>query len=352
MNGEPKLVSIYMGPEKEINVFIQGFRAIKSADEFDERVSQILRARPRGRVYLLFFKQNSWSIPRLRKFGWGSFYYTAVRPLPSPIFVSAATGVALRIAVEIAENIGEYIQHEKIFETIGENLPNILRKIPNIKRYPLNLIGHSLGARMIHFALAANDWSAFKLKDCILLGSAADAHDEDWPVCAEEISGKIYNIWSPKDGWLRAANMITFRQRAGRHGILSKHPRIVNKRFRTFGHNDYWPNLEYVLSRAWPNFRQSSNASMAIDSSSCPYCDEDLDIQESGIYECPSCHLDFEVSNGARYTIDNTVPCGWCDIGYYSFTGKNPPNPGDYFTCPSCHKDTWIVESRNHDECA
>ena len=60
-----KLTKIYEGTEKEINIFIHGFHAINSLEGFYKLSNRILKAKPRGSVYLLFWKSGEWSAPRI-----------------------------------------------------------------------------------------------------------------------------------------------------------------------------------------------------------------------------------------------------------------------------------------------
>jgi len=128
---EAKLVKIYHGPEKEINIFIHGFRAINSLDGFYKLTRRILLAKPRGRVYLLFWKSGEWSVPQV------------------------IGAIVTLFSYEVAEY--KHFQHQA--ELIGKNIKQHIGKIPDAKNIKLNFIGHSLGVRVICYALAFNQWS-------------------------------------------------------------------------------------------------------------------------------------------------------------------------------------------------
>jgi hypothetical protein len=179
---------------------------------------------------------------------------------------------------------------------LGRTLKTHIAKIPHAREYPINLIGHSLGARVIHWALYANDWSDYRLKDCVLLGGAADGDDNDWPDCVREISGKIYNAYSRSD---HALALKLFERTCGRFGINWTHSRIVNRMY-SLGHCEYWENLEYVLTHLWKGFRQTKTSLLACPECEgsgkalCEECDDRCkteceDCDGTGTYDCDEC---------------------------------------------------------------
>jgi hypothetical protein len=281
------LIPLHIGPEKEINVFVHGFGYVGRRDQLETLTTKILSARPAGRVYLLFWYPGNWKTPR---------------------WVLAAGRLALRgggpISLPVAL-VGELPSRANLFkyweskaEDLGRNLKRHLSKIPHARRYPINLIGHSLGARVIHWALAANDWSDYKLQDCVLLGGAANAEDEDWPDCLDEITGKIHVAYSDQDRWLQLKPDLEYS--IGRHGILWRHPRIINRKYK-LGHLDYWNKLEYILERLWKGFHQAEKPLLA-----CPEC------EGTGMVTCEECDDDYEVPcEGCD--ADGTLDCGDCD---------------------------------------
>lgn len=298
---EANLTPLHIGSEKQINIFIHGYGAVRTQEEFDELAGAILSAQPAGRVYLMFWKSGSWALP-----AWTLAVARGVRAVNrASVVVATATEVVLRTA------------HFKLFESkaerLGERFLMHLSKIPHARDYPINLIGHSLGARVIHYALATNDWSNYRVRDVILLGGAADAQDEDWPECAKKIKGKIYNAWSPFDGWLFIKPDL--RRAVGRHGILWSHPKIVNRRYE-LGHTQYWDNLEYLLSRLWPRFRQAKKPLINLPKDAdCPYCGKVVEVfppWDDSRVECGVCGLDFEFNGKTVYMIENDIECPEC----------------------------------------
>ena len=63
------------------------------------------------------------------------------------------------------------------------------------------LMGHSLGARVIHSLLSALSTTDHKyIRDVFLLGGAVDGTQADtWGEIAQAVDGNIYNIYSERD---------------------------------------------------------------------------------------------------------------------------------------------------------
>ena len=227
---EAKLIKIYEGPEKEINIFIHGFRAINSLEGFYILARRILAAKPRGRAYILFWKSGEWSVPGIL----GAFL---------TLFSS-----------EFAE--AKHFQHQA--EWVGKRIKQHIGKIPNAKNVKMNFIGHSFGVRVISHALAYNDWSDYRIRNCILMGGEAENDPELWLRCVRQITGDIYNIYSSSDNALKYLS----KGSVGVNPIRLNHTlqrKIINRNYYSLGHCDYWENLTYILKRMEPGYRPSKN---------------------------------------------------------------------------------------------
>lgn len=87
----------------------------------------------------------------------------------------------------------------------GIVLADLMARTPG-KKYIL--VGHSLGCRVIYYALEALSTRSDSplIKDVILLGGAVGADDEaGWSRAVQAVSGKIYNCFSDNDHVLKAA---------------------------------------------------------------------------------------------------------------------------------------------------
>ncbi len=190
--------------------------------------------------------------------------------------------------------------------------------------------------------MGTNDWSKYRVRDVVLLGGAADADDEDWPECAKRIRGKIYCAWSPADRVLRG--IPDLRRPVGRHGISGSHPKIVNRRYQ-LGHGEYWDNLEYLLSRLWPRFRQAAHDLVATMADvECPYCGEDLQLEppwDDTPHSCGNCGLDFEFDGKATYYIHNDIECPECGQ-----VESRCPEADYIYYCGACETPVWEYGDR------
>jgi hypothetical protein len=226
---EAKLIKIYEGPEKEINIFVHGFRTINSLEGFYKLARRILAAKPRGRAYLLFWKSGKWSLP----------------------------GVVGAFLTLFTSEVAQFKHYQHQAEVVGKYIKQHIGKIPEAKNVKINFIGHSFGARVICFALAFNDWSDYRIRNCILLGGEVENDPALWLKCVKQVNGKIYNIFSKNDEEMK---LLTIKDKVGTSPIRINHPlqrKIENRDYYTFGHHDYWKNLNYIFRQLEPGYKRS-----------------------------------------------------------------------------------------------
>ncbi|MBU0508058.1 DUF726 domain-containing protein [bacterium] len=324
--GQSKLIPISWGPEREINLFIPGLETLDDREKLDSLVHRILRVRPRGKVYLLFWRVYSalgsaLTVPQYAQPG---------KRRKQPQFLPCVE-FDVPTLVHVIGKGSLYSSARSYAEELGWSLKQRLSREPIFKRLPINLIGYSLGARVIHYALAVSTWDEFRIQDCIMLAGATltDPDDEalDWNVSASEIHGRIYNGYSTQDSvlpWI-ASDAI------GNSAIRARNPKIVNHNFRSFDHGDYWDNLESVLSELWPRFRQSKNALVIKRREiECPHCKTTLFVGNDGDYVCQACKLPFELREGyLHYLPRYDVECPHCHL-------KLSPLPDGEYVCERC----------------
>lgn len=121
------------------------------------------------------------------------------------------------------------------------------------------LIGHSLGARVIFYALQAlaTRTGRKNIAHAILLGGAVGRARRHWELATEAVSGKIINCFSQRDDVLKCLYKFgtAFSSKpVGRGPIQSSTLGIVNVNVTDLvsGHTDYKPALAKVLSRVIP----------------------------------------------------------------------------------------------------
>ncbi len=97
---------------------------------------------------------------------------------------------------------------------------------------PFTLIAHSLGCRVIYYALELLKYHPhIKVKDIILLGGAVGNETKDWEEIAQCIQGKIYNCHSDNDDTLHKlynAATLKLSRPIGYYPIQSDHSNIIN----------------------------------------------------------------------------------------------------------------------------
>jgi pimeloyl-ACP methyl ester carboxylesterase len=134
----------------------------------------------------------------------------------------------------------------------GIVLADLISRTPR-KRYIL--VGHSLGCRVIYYALEALSTRAARplVKDVVLLGGAVGADDEaGWSRAVDAIYGKIYNCFSSRDGVLTAAYQganAFLSEPIGLRPISYSSPKIENWDCSEFidKHMEWKPKLDEVL---------------------------------------------------------------------------------------------------------
>ncbi len=277
-----------------VHVFIHGI-ANGSPEAYNALVDQIWAARPAGRVYLFHWDSGGDPLQAILRYG------------------------------GISENA----------EYLGRRLIQHVAKAKGVGKYPLSLYGHSMGGRILHWALAHNDWERYRIRNVVLMGAAASAHDDDWDECASEISGLLVNVWSRIDRVLPLDPTEIF---AGQTPLLGRHARIANLEFQG-GHLDYWPNLEFVLQSALgDDFPQFS----AMHQADCPYCGMEWEM-ELGEQICShrngGCGLWFELRYDGPYIIENVVRCTTRACGSHVVLFVDDPNAE--YECRNCDGSVW-----------
>lgn len=142
--------------------------------------------------------------------------------------------------------------HQTKAEILGEHI--LLQEIKSFFKLEdfsdtkINLIGHSLGCRMILTALQKNKELAQKLKiENVILLAGATSKDIDWWEIISAINGNIYNFYSDNDLVLIAKP--DSEKSVGRYPITdTKAPLHRIKNFQTKTHHwSYWEDLENLL---------------------------------------------------------------------------------------------------------
>lgn len=350
-----QLIKVIDGPEQEINVFVHGLGAVSSQEALDALCTQILLARPAGKVYLLCWSSGSFKPKPIHLvvsngktiYKWARH---GIKIVPQALF--------FQLLGELALFIGKWKIIKKRAEKLGDSkLHRHLAGVKNSGAWPVNLIGHSLGARAIHWFLDSDCSSRANLNDVVFMGGAAKLNEQSWEHCCESLNGSLFNIYSKVDVPLRSPVDEKF---VGRYPIVGS--RKFRNRKTNYGHLQYWPDLESVLTQYWDGFNQSEYPLATV----CPYgCSDDVILLDGPqIQNCPSCAGPILIERTGAYCADEALrlsscPCGKsspialplgggadcleCGYGFErSLSGRIKYLPID-FKCESCGE---LLESR------
>lgn len=145
-------------------------------------------------------------------------------------------------------------------EVVGKTLlaeldAYLVHRLPYVER--VNLIGHSLGGRVIVTTLRElikqRDYDNLKIDNVILMGAAVDVTTMEAEAFVRRIEGDVYNAYSRNDDVLKLNVDENSIGRRDVKGLVSVE--MFHDSGKGFGHLDYWPNLGKVLknSGAWQN---------------------------------------------------------------------------------------------------
>lgn len=140
-------------------------------------------------------------------------------------------------------------------ERAGVLLAQAILRTPG---WRFTLAGHSLGARVIHFALKELAGKGRKrIENVYLLGGAVGGGQKDdpcWTKAASAVKGRIFNCYSAQDDVLRHAYQganAMLSQPAGYAGIHLEHERIFHFDCTALvtGHLDWKPRFAEILAQ-------------------------------------------------------------------------------------------------------
>lgn len=234
-------------PSERVNVFIHGYRSMGSPRAVDAARHRVRRAGVGGECYLLRWMSGSWADSTRFASLRAAYRASRVPRLLSPWSLLADAGV-----VGAHEAI-QFKLMERRAERVGRTLPAAILRVAGGR--PVNLIGHSLGARVVHYCLASGDADALRLNDVVLLAGAADLDSVNWPECVARLEGKLYNAYSPRDRILRMTPDL--RRRVGSRPLptleVAGERRVFNYETRGVSHVQHWTLLGDVLPQVWPD---------------------------------------------------------------------------------------------------
>ncbi|TFY90655.1 DUF726 domain-containing protein [Pseudomonas nabeulensis] len=158
--------------------------------------------------------------------------------------------------VGVGKAIAYFLDHYKSVEARVDEVAKSL--LPELATYlhgeslqvrRINLIGHSLGARILVKSVLANPETAreLPLNNLLLMGGAI-CTSSPWDAVAAPLKGRVINCHSSKD-WALAIKPDTERC-IGRYAIPitpALKAKVTNVHLATFDHAAYWPQLQTVV---------------------------------------------------------------------------------------------------------
>lgn len=239
-------------------MFVHGYRSAVSAADIAEARSRVARAGVVGDNYLLRWRSGRWADSATAAGLRAAYRVGRVRYALSPWSLLVDAGVIG------AHEALQFKRTERRAELVGQRMPPLLADVAQGR--PVNLVGHSLGARVVHHALGRGDLSGVTVGDVVLLAGAADLESPDWPECAKRVSGHIINVYSRKDRVLRITP--DMRRRVGLRPLpsirVNGEEKVVNHLCEGYGHVQYWTRLPELLPSVWPaGFAPESSSGVA-----------------------------------------------------------------------------------------
>ena len=220
----------------EANIFIHGYSA---GHDLEDRQTLIRSIPPElhDQLNILAF--------------WPSSHFLRISSTTKKlIFAASRIHIIASAAALAADRVAHFALIRARAEEMGSVLFNqleeyLLRHHPQVTR--VNLIGHSLGGRVVVTALKNRSLSKPQehpqIGDVLLMAAAAEASSAEAAAMLNWIEGRLINAYSKDDNVLRLnADEVCL----GRNEIMF----FENVHMQGFGHSDYWPKLRDVMKKA------------------------------------------------------------------------------------------------------
>lgn len=213
-----------------VNVFVHGYMAVARKKDEIALNSQISKYDGPGDCYVAV-----WNSGKLRDY-LGEF--SAIALLTSRF--------SLFVVKNIYSAINHYLECKRMADAAGKSLQGeIVNKLgAGLCGKSVNLIGHSLGGRVVLTSLISSDVCVeLEVADVLAMGAAIEISVHDVSVITNRISGRFYNLYSESDKVLVLEPSL--EKCAGRRKIPHQSVRNIEL---DIGHTEYWPNLRRVTS--------------------------------------------------------------------------------------------------------
>ncbi|CRM49368.1 MULTISPECIES: DUF726 domain-containing protein [Pseudomonas] len=256
-----------------LNLYVHGYSAFFNQQQLGHFKQQL--AGIEGSTNLMLF----WPA--------GHFLENLFAPFKDVIASMLGGGGLGAATVGLGKAIAYFLDHYKSVETrVDEVAKSLLPELANylhresltVRR--INLIGHSLGARILVKSLLASPETARELPlNNVLLMGGAICTSSPWEQVAAPLTGRVINCHSSKD-WALAMKPDTERC-IGRYAIPvtpALKTKLTNVHLASFDHAAYWPQLKTVVQ--YTDLLQERRGMMRFDprSSQVRFAEEDIDL--------------------------------------------------------------------------
>ncbi|MGY2292769.1 DUF726 domain-containing protein [Pseudomonas sp. SDO528_S397] len=225
-----------------LNLYVHGYSAFfnpQQLSRFSQQLAQI-----EGSTNLMLFWPAGHFLEDL---------FAPFKEVIGAMLGGASVGAA---TVGVGKAIAYFLDHYKSVEArVDEVARSLLPELADylqgqsLKVRQINLVGHSLGARILVKSLLANPETAARLPlNNVLLMGGAICTSSPWEDVSALIKGRVINCHSSKD-WALALKPDTERC-IGRYAIEvtpALKSRVTNVHLATFDHAAYWPQLKTVV---------------------------------------------------------------------------------------------------------
>lgn len=225
-----------------LNLYVHGYSAFFNRQQLGNFKQQL--AAIEGSTNLMLF----WPA--------GHFLENLFAPFKDVIASMLGGGGLGAATVGVGKAIAYFLDHYKSVEArVDEVAKSLLPELAGYLRGEslevrrINLIGHSLGARILVKSLLASPETARELPlDNLLLMGGAICTSSPWDEVSAPLKGRVINCHSSKD-WALALKPDTERC-IGRYAIPvtpALKAKVSNVHLATFDHAAYWPQLQTVV---------------------------------------------------------------------------------------------------------
>ncbi|WP_219267586.1 DUF726 domain-containing protein [Pseudomonas sp. Xaverov 259] len=256
-----------------LNLYVHGYSAFFNRQQLGNFTQQL--ASIEGSTNLMLF----WPA--------GHFLENLFAPVKDVITAMLGGGGLGAATVGVGRAIAYFLDHYKSVEARVDEVAKTL--LPELAHYlhgealpvrRINLIGHSLGARILVKSLLASPEVArqLPLNNVLLMGGAIST-SSPWDEVTAPLKGRVINCYSSKD-WALAIKPDTERC-IGRYAIdvtPALKAKVTNVHLATFDHAAYWPQLKTVVQ--YTDLLQERRGLIRADlrSSEARFAEEDVEL--------------------------------------------------------------------------